>query len=136
MMYNFVEVNNMDEKDVEFAVKCYKKNKKKNPEYTYDQFLQDIIDHKARRPIPHNFYDIFSLKSNSSTLWQVLEMSMKDLVGISKLDMAKFSRRFVIPYRTLQSWCDGTNPCPIYVKLILAELLGVYKRTITMNVTL
>ena len=124
----------MDEKDTAFAVKAYQKNKKKNPAYTYEEFLQEIKDHKGRRPMPHNLYDPLSLNASAKALWKILEMTMKDLVDSSNLDMAKFSRRFCIPYRTLQAWCDGTNPCPVYIKLMIAEILGMYKPTITINI--
>lgn len=124
----------MDEKDTAFAVKAYQKSKKKNPAYSYEDFLQEIKDHKSRRPMPHNLYDSFSLNASAAALWKILEMTMRDLVDSSNLDMAKFSRRFCIPYRTLQAWCDGTNPCPVYIKLMIAEILDIYKRTLTIKI--
>lgn len=119
----------MDDKDIEYAVKRYQKESKKG-EYSYDKFVQDIRDHLSQRPFPKNSYDPFSLMAQTSNLWRMLAMSMQELVEYSKLDMAKFSRRFCIPYRTLQAWCDGTNPCPVYIKMMLGEILKVYSRDI------
>lgn len=119
----------MDDKDIEYAVKTYQKNSK-DGNYSYERFVDDIRDHLSRRPFPYNSYDPFSLMAQTSRLWNLLEMSMKELVEYSKLDMAKFSRRFCIPYRTLQAWCDGTNPCPVYIKMMLGEILKMYTRVI------
>lgn len=119
----------MDDKDIEYAVKVYQK-KSKSGDYSYEEFVQDIKEHLSRRPAPYNLYDPFSLMAQTSNLWRLLEMSMRDLVEYSKLDMAKFSRRFCIPYRTLQAWCDGTNPCPVYIKMMLGEILKMYTRTV------
>ncbi len=115
----------MDDKNTEYAVKTYQK-KSKTGNYCYEEFLNDVKEHISRRPIPHNFYDPLILTSQTSALWKLLEMSMRELVAYSKLDMAKFSRRFCIPYRTLQAWCDGTNPCPVYVKMMIGEILRIY----------
>ncbi len=119
----------MDDKDIEFAVKMYQK-KSKDGDYCYEEFLAGIEEHLSRRPMPYNIYDPFILRTQTFKLWNVLEMNMRDLVEYSKLDMAKFARRFCIPYRTLQAWCDGTNPCPVYIKLMIAEILKLYSRIV------
>ena len=119
----------MDDRDIEFAVKAYQKGTRKGG-YSYEKFVHEIKEHLSQRPFPNNSYDPFSLKSQTSSLWKLLEISMRELVEYSKLDMAKFSRRFCIPYRTLQAWCDGTNPCPIYIKMMLGEILQMYTRVI------
>ena len=119
----------MDDKDIEYAVKLYQK-KSKTGGYSYEEFVQDIKEHLARRPAPYNSYDPFSLDAQTLNLWNFLTMSMRELVEYSQLDMAKFSRRFCIPYRTLQAWCDGTNQCPVYIKMMLGEILKMYTRVI------
>ena len=128
-MYNICGGGTMDDKDIEFAVKNYQKRKKAG-DYNKMEFLADIKDHLDRRPLPYNMYDPFILQAQTSKLWNVLEMSMRDLVEKSNLDMAKFARRFCIPYRTLQAWCDGTNPCPVYIKMMIAEILKMYTRDV------
>ncbi len=122
----------MDDKEIEYAVKKYQE-RSKTGEYSYDEFVRDISDYLSRRPFPYNSCEPFSLMAQTSSLWRLLEMSMRELVEYSKLDMAKFSRRFCIPYRTLQAWCDGTNPCPVYVKMMLGEILKVYSRVINID---
>lgn len=112
----------MDDNDIEFAVKLYRDQKKKG--LTINEFAQEIEAHKRRRPMSHNSFDPLNFYFAIQRLWNCLEISMKDLVSKSGMDMAKFSRRFCIPYRTLQSWCDGTNPCPVYTKLMILEILN------------
>ena len=119
----------MDDKDIEYAVKTYQK-KSRAEAYRYEDFLADIQAYIRTRPMPYNLYDPFSLQAEAMRLWNVLGKTMRDIVAESSLDMAKFARRFCIPYRTLQAWCDGTNPCPIYIKLMIAEILKLYTRTV------
>ena len=118
----------MDDKDIEFAVKTYRK-KEKEGAYSIEEFYQDIKEHIQRRPMPYCTYDPFILSANVKRLWEFLEMSIRDIVEHSGLNMAEFSRRYCIPYRTLQAWCDGTNPCPMYVKIMLGEILKLYSRS-------
>ena len=56
-------------------------------------------------------------------------MSPADIVRYSGLKMSEFAARYVIPYRTLQACCNGTNPCPIYTRIMLCELLGILSMT-------
>ena len=35
---------------------------------------------------------------------------------------------FSIPQRTFGNWCTGTRECPEYTKLMIQELLGLYRR--------
>lgn len=117
----------MDDNDIKYAVKRYKKAKSEG-NYTIEQFYKDVEDYKKSRPMPFCTYDPFGLVVYVQSLWNTLEMSMAEVVEKSGMDMAKFSRRFVIPYRTVQAWCDGTNECPIYIKMMICEILGFYQR--------
>ncbi len=119
----------MDDNDIQFAVKRYKKAKSEG-DYTIEEFYNDIVEHLNRRPMPFCMYDPFGLMNSVRMLWETLEMSMAEVVERSKMDMAKFSRRFVIPYRTVQAWCDGTNECPVYIKMMICEILGYYRRIV------
>ena len=115
-------VNTMDDNDIEYAVKLYRESIK-NKDFNAEVFAQKIVDHKRNRKMPFNTFDPLSFYNAITKLWNCLEMSMREIINKSGMDMAKLSRRFCIPYRTLQSWCDGTNPCPIYVKLMICEIL-------------
>ena len=56
---------------------------------------------------------------------RVAQMSMADVIKTSELGASKFARFFDIPLHTVQNWLYGARPCPDYIKLMTAELLGL-----------
>lgn len=116
----------MNDKQRKFAVKLYQRSIKENPNYSEQEWANEVKNYieTISRP-PHNIYDPFILYKRLGELWKCLNMDIIDIVEYSKLKMSKFATRFCIPYRTLQAWCDGTNPCPVYTKLLLCEVLGL-----------
>ena len=69
--------------------------------------------------------DTDRLASDMRNIYQVSHMTMLDLLFASGLTKAAFSRRFLIPLRTVENWVSGIRPCPIYVRLMIADLLGL-----------
>lgn len=49
--------------------------------------------------------------------------NIKNILQSSNLSMAEISRRYKIPYRTLQHWKDGSRKPPEYVVEMLNKLL-------------
>lgn len=60
------------------------------------------------------------LKKLHATINQPM-IKIREQAGISQKQL---SDRFVIPIKTIQGWETRTN-CPIYVKLMIMELLGL-----------
>ena len=54
-------------------------------------------------------------------LWDAIHLPMREL--LAPLSIAEASRRFCIPYRTVQDWFAGLHACPAYLRLLLAESL-------------
>ena len=114
-----------------YAVKLYQRRIKEDPNYTETEFGNELLQHfhQAQQSVKGisslNVFDPFTMSLQISKLWRALSMEMKDVVAYSGMKMSEFSDRFVIPYRTLQDWCNGTNPCPVYTKLMLCEILGL-----------
>lgn len=50
-------------------------------------------------------------------------MTIKELLDHYKMTTADLSRRFGIPYKTIQNWKLGTRKCPAYVVNMMVELL-------------
>lgn len=50
-------------------------------------------------------------------------MTINDIVKMSGMTMAEISRRFGIPYRTIQDWSAGKRTPPEYVLRLLDEAL-------------
>lgn len=63
------------------------------------------------------------------SIWDVANMSVKDLCKKTKLSQVAISDRFCVPYRTVQEWYGGRRTCPQYFKLAMAELLGLINIT-------
>jgi hypothetical protein len=55
-------------------------------------------------------------------------LTIPDILTASHLTMIQLSKRFGIPYKTVQNWCtDGKEhrECPAYVRLMIMEILGL-----------
>lgn len=122
-----------------YAVKLYQRRIKEDPNYTEEIFGKELFQHFYEvqqsaavidRP---NSFDPFIMSLQISKLWQALSIEMRNLVDYSGMKMSEFSERFVIPYRTLQDWCNDTNPCPVYTKLMLCEILGLLSVEVTVK---
>lgn len=50
-------------------------------------------------------------------------MTLTDLLTTYAVTMAELSRRYGIPYRTLQDWASGKHTAPAYVLTLLARCL-------------
>lgn len=54
--------------------------------------------------------------------------SVKEICQLAGMTQTAVAERFSIPWRTFSNWCTGTRECPIYTKLMMQEILGLYKR--------
>lgn len=61
-------------------------------------------------------------------IWDVAHMSVQQIVEASGLRRTAFAERFGVPYRTLTNWCRGERECADYIRLMMAELLGLVER--------
>ena len=59
---------------------------------------------------------------------EIITIPFRDLLKAMGLSQTECCRRFEIPWRTVAHWAAGDRPCPAYVRLMLAELAGVYRR--------
>lgn len=62
------------------------------------------------------------------SIWDAAHMSIKDIRTVSGLSRTAFAERLCIPYRTVQDWELGTRACPGYLRLLIAEHFGVFRR--------
>lgn len=54
--------------------------------------------------------------------------SVKDICKMAKMTQTAMADYFSIPQRTFGNWCTGSRECPEYTKLMMQELLGLYRR--------
>lgn len=69
--------------------------------------------------------DFDKVVSDLTNIWDVAHMGIADVISASNLSQTAFARRFFIPLRTAQAWALGERECPIYTKLMIADLLGL-----------
>ena len=62
------------------------------------------------------------------SIWDAAHMSIKDIRTVSGLSRTAFAEHLCIPYRTVQDWELGTRACPGYLRLLIAEHFGVFRR--------
>lgn len=62
-------------------------------------------------------------------IWDAVHRSIKQIASDSGLSQRKLAERFCIPYRTMENWCGGQNACPLYVRLMMQEILGLFQRS-------
>lgn len=61
-------------------------------------------------------------------LWDVAHATVRDIREHTGLTQAAFSAKYCIPKRSVENWESGSRSCPDYVRLLLAQVTGFYKR--------
>ena len=56
---------------------------------------------------------------------EILTVPFRDLLAAMGLTQSECSRRFEIPWRTIAHWTAGDRQCPSYVRLMMAEIMGI-----------
>ena len=119
----------MTDKQRKYAIDLFLKKTAEDPEYSEKQFAAEVQQHIDSSGSENSGYDSFELWSQIDNLWKILNMTPAEIVTYADMKMSEFSERFAIPYRTLQSWCNGTNPFPVYIRILICEGLGILDKT-------
>ena len=61
-------------------------------------------------------------------LWDAAHLTIRDIRAHTNLSQAAFSVRYCIPCRTIENWESGDRKCPDYLRLLLAQAVGLYTR--------
>lgn len=61
-------------------------------------------------------------------LWDMAHSTIRDIRAHTGLSQAAFAVRYCIPRRTVENWESGDRQCADYVRLLLAEAVGLYRR--------
>lgn len=69
--------------------------------------------------------DTNKLVSDMESIWQAVKMPFSELRAVSGLSQAAFGKRFCIPRRTIEDWESGNRTPPVYLRLLLADNLGI-----------
>lgn len=58
-------------------------------------------------------------------IWDAVHRSVREIADAAGLSHRKLAERFCVPYRTMENWCSSTNNCPVYIRLMMQQLLGL-----------
>lgn len=61
-------------------------------------------------------------------VWKAARRTVKDICKDAGLTQNATADHFCIPRRTFGNWCTGERECPIYTRLMMQELLGLFHR--------
>lgn len=56
---------------------------------------------------------------------EIMQLTFREQVKAMRMTQSGCARRFRVPLRTLQGWALGERECPIYIRLMMAELTGL-----------
>lgn len=60
-------------------------------------------------------------------IWDAAHRDLRQIAAAAGLSCRKLAERFAVPYRTMEDWSAGKSTCPIYVRLMMQECLGLLK---------
>lgn len=90
--------------------------------YISDLALSSMWGDRPKDEVPQDRID------QLGRIYDAVHRSVKDIAADAGLSQRKLAERFSIPYRTMENWCGGQNPCPLYVRLMMQMCLGLISR--------
>lgn len=60
-------------------------------------------------------------------IWRTAHMAVRDIRKAAGLTQAGLAAHFCIPRRTVEDWDSGRSNCAPYIRLMMAEALGIVK---------
>ena len=93
----------------QFASDCYLSEIFQGSEEHTDSYIsidQNIID------------DLYNI-------WDVVHMPTAEMRAKMGMTQREFAERFCISRRTIENWDSGRRECPLYLRLMMAEILGL-----------
>lgn len=64
---------------------------------------------------------------SGATVYTAVRRSMVEICSESGFSGREICRRFGISYRTMEEWTSGRRSCPVYLRLMFQEMLGIYQ---------
>ena len=95
---------------------------KDRDEFISDHALSSVWGDAENAEVPAQRLD------DLGALWDVAHASIREIRAYTGLTRTDFALRYLIPYRTVENWERGDSQCPDYVRLLLAQVTGFYRR--------
>lgn len=71
--------------------------------------------------------DFLSQYPSGASVYSAVQRTMPEICSESGCSGREICRRFGISYRTMEDWTNGRRTCPVYLRLMIQELLGIYQ---------
>ena len=109
----------------------------------YKTFLTDSLSYTNKNQYITEMMNSHIWKSNDNNatfsdvteilgdIYDAAHISVKGIAIKADLSSRYLSERFCIPYSTMDNWITESSICPLYVKLMLQECLGLYNASDT-----
>ena len=88
--------------------------------YVYDVAASDIWGDAPDADIPADRLDALR------DIFTAVSRPVRQIVADTGLTQAAFAEHLCIPLRTVENWCGGLRECPVYVRLLIQQALGLY----------
>lgn len=59
-------------------------------------------------------------------IYDAANRTVSQICAAAGLSARELSDRFLIPQRTVFSWCAGDRECPLYTRMMMQECLGLF----------
>lgn len=92
-----------------------------------EAFLTDLTHSSIWGDCPENAAPV-DLLEELGELFDLAHITVRQIRHATGLSQASFCTRYNIPRRTLEDWETGVRKPPLYVKLFLAEIVGLWNR--------
>ena len=89
-----------------------------DPATSRDAFIGNVT---LSAPDAPGCIDLDAEKARLSRIWELANLSMRELVARTGLSQTAFAKQVGVPLRTVQDWCGEKRACPTYVRFLLAE---------------
>ena len=89
-----------------------------------DAFISDIALSSALEDVDPNEELFEKLRA----IWNCYYYSVQQISKLSGMNQTELATRFMIPLRTVQHWFNGDREIPLYLKILICENLGLWRR--------
>lgn len=62
------------------------------------------------------------------SIYDAVHRSVKQIASDAGVSVRAIATRFCIPQRTMENWSGGQRECPVYLRLMMQECLGMLTR--------
>lgn len=87
--------------------------------YLSDVAMSTVWGNDPDAPIPQQQLD------DLTAIFAAVHRTPREILDLTGLSQASFAQRYVIPRRTFQDWLLGNRTCPLYLRLLVQQSLGL-----------